>query len=168
MCEAMIEQSSKGARENVGEMLLQLVVGAVTQNEDEARDEALERVPAHEQRDWLPLMQFFFEGHGDHRDLHSFPTRRSSDLRRRTRRTRPPVTPTGPAWRARCGGARTCSATARTRTSAPRSTSGRARRTASPPLNCCTARPCPTTTTWTRTRPGARPTTSPKIGRAHV
>src|SRR3712207_8456716 len=23
---------------------------------------------------------FFFEGYGDHRDLHSFPTRRSSDL----------------------------------------------------------------------------------------
>src|SRR5438445_12663724 len=26
---------------------------------------------------------FFFECYGDHRDLHSFPTRRSSDLRRR-------------------------------------------------------------------------------------
>src|SRR5687767_15383012 len=26
---------------------------------------------------------FFFEGYGDHRDLHSFPTRRSSDLGRR-------------------------------------------------------------------------------------
>src|SRR5688572_31435373 len=25
-------------------------------------------------------MIFFFEGYGDHRDLHSFPTRRSSDL----------------------------------------------------------------------------------------
>src|SRR5438034_2405036 len=24
---------------------------------------------------------FFFQGYGDHRDLHSFPTRRSSDLR---------------------------------------------------------------------------------------
>ena len=26
---------------------------------------------------------------------------------------------------------------------------------------CCTARPCPTTTTWTRTRPAGRPSTSP-------
>src|SRR5687768_18006643 len=28
-------------------------------------------------------MLFFFECYGDHRDLHSFPTRRSSDLRHR-------------------------------------------------------------------------------------
>src|SRR5438477_6160522 len=28
-------------------------------------------------------MLFFFQGYGDHRDLHSFPTRRSSDLRPR-------------------------------------------------------------------------------------
>src|SRR4029434_2313678 len=27
------------------------------------------------------LLLFFFEGYGDHRDLHSFPTRRSSDLK---------------------------------------------------------------------------------------
>src|SRR3712207_8433756 len=26
------------------------------------------------------IYQFFFKGYGDHRDLHSFPTRRSSDL----------------------------------------------------------------------------------------
>src|SRR5882672_4675735 len=32
---------------------------------------------------------FFFNGHGDHRDLHSFPTRRSSDLPARPR-CRPP------------------------------------------------------------------------------
>ena len=32
---------------------------------------------------------------------------------------------------------------------------------ASRPRSCCTARPCPTTTTWTRTRPGAPRTTSP-------
>src|SRR6516162_7725836 len=30
--------------------------------------------------------RFFFEARGDHRDLHSFPTRRSSDLRNFTRR----------------------------------------------------------------------------------
>ena len=36
-----------------------------------------------------------------------------------------------------------------------------ARRPASRPPNSCTARPCPTTTTWTRTRRGARRTTSP-------
>src|SRR5438094_6766169 len=29
---------------------------------------------------------FFFQGYGDHQDLHSFPTRRSSDLTTRTRR----------------------------------------------------------------------------------
>src|SRR6266487_6909100 len=29
----------------------------------------------------VPAGRFFFEGYGDHRDLHSFPTRRSSDLR---------------------------------------------------------------------------------------
>src|SRR5690242_21606415 len=28
----------------------------------------------------LSLIAFFFYGYGDHRDLHSFPTRRSSDL----------------------------------------------------------------------------------------
>src|SRR5438876_7956013 len=28
----------------------------------------------------LLLLFFFFQGYGDHRDLHSFPTRRSSDL----------------------------------------------------------------------------------------
>src|SRR5436309_14855050 len=28
----------------------------------------------------LPLFSFFFESYADHRDLHSFPTRRSSDL----------------------------------------------------------------------------------------
>src|SRR5947207_10939716 len=31
---------------------------------------------------------FFFSLYGDHRDLHSFPTRRSSDLQRRTLRRR--------------------------------------------------------------------------------
>src|SRR5690606_41385318 len=31
----------------------------------------------------LPLFSFFFYSPGDHRDLHSFPTRRSSDLHRR-------------------------------------------------------------------------------------
>src|SRR5579862_5740768 len=30
-------------------------------------------------------LSFFFEGYGDHRDLHSFPTRRSSDLLARAR-----------------------------------------------------------------------------------
>src|SRR5207244_12561382 len=33
---------------------------------------------------WLPVLSaattFFFSKHGEHRDLHSFPTRRSSDL----------------------------------------------------------------------------------------
>src|SRR6185295_20357539 len=41
----------------------------------------------------LPVL-FFFERYGDHRDLHSFPTRRSSDLwssRRRSCRRRPRV-----------------------------------------------------------------------------
>ena len=71
------------------------------------------------------------------------------------------ATPAGPGWPPPCGGAPTCSATARTRTSAPPCTRGRARQRASRPPNCCTARPCPTTTTWTRTRPGARRTTSP-------
>src|SRR3712207_8599935 len=28
----------------------------------------------------IEIIFFFFEGYGDHRDLHSFPTRRSSDL----------------------------------------------------------------------------------------
>src|SRR5204863_9194141 len=28
----------------------------------------------------LPILFFFFQSSGDHRDLHSFPTRRSSDL----------------------------------------------------------------------------------------
>src|SRR5215208_5329806 len=41
-------------------------------------------------RSWLrdgvpPACVFFFEGYGDHRDLHSFPTRRSSDP------SRPPI-----------------------------------------------------------------------------
>src|SRR5437762_10789821 len=34
----------------------------------------------------LPCLSFFFEWSPDHRDLHSFPTRRSSDLRRARRR----------------------------------------------------------------------------------
>src|SRR5205807_9529428 len=34
---------------------------------------------------------FFFNGDDEHRDLHSFPTRRSSDLRRETRKTNPLV-----------------------------------------------------------------------------
>src|SRR5689334_24598755 len=29
---------------------------------------------------WTPTLSFFFYCYGDHRDLHSFPTRRSSDL----------------------------------------------------------------------------------------
>src|SRR5690349_23637666 len=33
----------------------------------------------------LPLHAFFFYSSGDHRDLHSFPTRRSSDLSSRNR-----------------------------------------------------------------------------------
>src|SRR5206468_12913184 len=33
---------------------------------------------------------FFFQSYGDHRDLHSFPTRRSSDLLVRGRRSRSP------------------------------------------------------------------------------
>src|SRR5690349_23800862 len=33
---------------------------------------------------------FFFSCSGDHRDLHSFPTRRSSDLARTVRRRQPP------------------------------------------------------------------------------
>src|ERR1039457_7332509 len=31
----------------------------------------------------LVFYRFFFKGYGDHRDLHSFPTRRSSDLMKR-------------------------------------------------------------------------------------
>src|SRR5690554_7920364 len=34
----------------------------------------------------LAVRLFFFSWYGDHRDLHSFPTRRSSDLRERGRR----------------------------------------------------------------------------------
>ena len=59
--------------------------------------------------------------------------------------------------------ARMCSATARTRISGPRSTCSpptQAARAGSPPPRCCTARPCPTTTTSTPTRPGGRPSTS--------
>src|SRR6266511_3914122 len=43
-------------------------------------------------------MGFFFYGHGDHRALHSFPTRRSSDLARGRVR---PVRPGGPDTGAR-------------------------------------------------------------------
>src|SRR5687768_18375777 len=42
----------------------------------------------------------FFYSYGDHRDLHSFPTRRSSDLRptaRVTRRAGETIAPAGPA-----------------------------------------------------------------------
>src|SRR5439155_19550742 len=61
------------------------------------------------------LPSFFFKGYGAHRDLHSFPTRRSSDLRPRSwrswigtssARTRPSA-----PWRSRsatAGVARTC------------------------------------------------------------
>src|SRR5438132_9123825 len=48
------------------------------------------------------MLVFFFSCYGDHRDLHSFPTRRSSDLTRsaarprRFRRARPPC------WRRSC------------------------------------------------------------------
>src|SRR5437762_14383752 len=31
-------------------------------------------------RSWFVFFLFFFSGYGHHRDLHSFPTRRSSDL----------------------------------------------------------------------------------------
>ena len=53
------------------------------------------------------------------------------------------------ARRPRCG-------TARTRTRRPRSTSTRPRRPGWPRPSSCTARRCPTTTTSTRTPPGAR------------
>src|SRR5882672_12004712 len=48
------------------------------------------------------LFVFFFYSYGDHRDLHSFPTRRSSDLHRR------PASAGGraPAGRGRLGGHR--------------------------------------------------------------
>src|SRR5438034_5179470 len=35
------------------------------------------------------MSSFFFYSYGDHRDLHSFPTRRSSDLAGHLRRSRP-------------------------------------------------------------------------------
>src|SRR5947209_11778519 len=56
----------------------------------------------------LMLIYFFFECYGHHRDLHSFPTRRSSDLRRtagwkpalhRSITARPFSAPSAPAWR---------------------------------------------------------------------
>src|SRR5437763_9076661 len=35
----------------------------------------------------MPYTCSLFQGYGDHRDLHSFPTRRSSDLKTRVRQT---------------------------------------------------------------------------------
>src|SRR5690349_24976450 len=37
-----------------------------------------------------PRLSFFFTGHGHHRDLHSFPTRRSSDLPSHTKSLQSP------------------------------------------------------------------------------
>src|SRR3712207_9013162 len=44
-------------------------------------------------------MVFFFKGYGDHRDLHSFPTRRTSDLRpgRPSRGVPPPTSAATPS-----------------------------------------------------------------------
>src|SRR5450830_1629001 len=39
------------------------------------------RLPGHSTDERRPRRNFFFVCYGDHRDLHSFPTRRSSDLR---------------------------------------------------------------------------------------
>ena len=65
-----------------------------------------------------------------------------------------------------CGPAARCSATGRTRTSGPRCTSagggrGGQRRRHRQRRASCTARPCPTTTTWTPRRPGGPRSTSP-------
>src|SRR5438309_11359251 len=38
------------------------------------------RTPYYRHHSSLTFSPFFFYGYGDHRDLHSFPTRRSSDL----------------------------------------------------------------------------------------
>src|SRR3546814_8419262 len=50
----------------------------------------------------LVFCHFFFEGYGDHRDLHvlthSFPTRRSSDLRARVRCARRSSSPDCSSW----------------------------------------------------------------------
>ena len=81
-----------------------------------------------------------------------------------TRRTRWRRRPAGPTSSPRSGAGPTCSATARTRTSAAPCTRPAAPRRgptpASPTPRCCTARRCPTTTTWTPTPPAAPPTTS--------
>ena len=58
--------------------------------------------------------------------------------------------------RARPGTRRRCCATARTRTSRPRSTATASARRAWPRPSSCTARRCPTTTTSTPTRPAGR------------
>src|SRR5438067_10266332 len=50
---------------------------------------------------------FFFYGYGAHRDLHSFPTRRSSDLRRRRSSTPPSAPARGWRDRFRCRPRRT-------------------------------------------------------------
>src|SRR5439155_1953738 len=70
-----------------------------------------------------PISYFSFQLYGYHRDLHSFPTRRSSDLcppPRCSRATPTPPTPTStPRWRA------TSAAAAPTNGSAPRSSRDR-------------------------------------------
>ena len=98
------------------------------------------------------------------------PPRRSCTPRRTTSPSRPgwatcsPTPPTAPASRrgsARPGRRRRCCATARTRTSRPRSTSTASARRPRRRPSSCTARRCPTTTTSTPTPPAARRTTSP-------
>src|SRR5205814_10203783 len=63
----------------------------------------------------LSLCAFFFSRHGDHRYLHSFPTRRSSDLCRSSACSRRTWTAPFPRWQ----GCRTNQACFRPRTADP-------------------------------------------------
>src|SRR5205823_12624453 len=53
----------------------------------------------------LPIFVFFFYTHADHRALHSFPTRRSSDLRRHAQPSTDPQFPAAVVAHFHAGGA---------------------------------------------------------------